>query len=354
MTGIASPELFAPETLVAGVMVLALNAYVLLGGADFGGGVWDLLAAGPRREAQRALIAAAIGPIWEANHVWLIAVIVLLFTAFPPAFAQLSTVLHIPLSLMLLGIVLRGSAFTFRSYGSADGMAERRWGRVFAIASTITPLVLGVCVGAVASGDVGAAAAGADGTRSFSAVYVAPWLSAFAVGTGVLTLALFAFLAAVYLTVAAADAALQEDFRRYALGAAAAVLLAAGLVLGLSYGEAPRMSTGLTTSPWAVPLQLATVGGAATAIAALWRRRYNIARIAAALQVSLILWGWVWSQYPYLLPPHLTISSAAAPRITLQLVLWGVAGGALLLIPSLLYLFRIFASVARETTSERG
>ena len=156
--------LFTLADVVAGVLVVALNAYVLMGGADFGGGVWDLLAGGPRRDAQRALIAHAIGPIWEANHVWLIVAVVVLFTGFPDAFATLATVLHIPLSLMLVGIVLRGSAFTFRSYGAKSGRAVRGWGRAFAIASTITPVLLGIAVGAVASGAAGDAAARLAGT----------------------------------------------------------------------------------------------------------------------------------------------------------------------------------------------
>src|ERR1700737_4839204 len=142
----AFASLGLPE-IIAGILVLALNAYVLTGGADFGGGVWDLFASGPRRDAQRTLIAKAIGPIWEANHVWLILVVVILFTAFPAAFATLGIILHIPLSLMLIGIVLRGSSFVFRSYGARDDATERRWGRVFAIASLVTPLLLGVIVG---------------------------------------------------------------------------------------------------------------------------------------------------------------------------------------------------------------
>src|SRR5437764_5309144 len=146
-----------PEMLAA-VMVVSLNAYVLTGGADFGGGVWDLLASGPRRAAQRELIASQIGPIWEANHVWLILVVVVLFTAFPAAFATLGVVLHVPLSLLLIGIVLRGSSFVFRSYGARDDATQQRWGRVFAMASVITPILLGIVVGAVASGATGAAA----------------------------------------------------------------------------------------------------------------------------------------------------------------------------------------------------
>src|SRR5688572_5170487 len=128
--------------LLAGAVMVSLNAYVLLGGADFGGGVWDLLAGGPRWKRQRALIAGAIGPIWEANHVWLILVVVLLFSCFPAAFTRMSVTLHIPLTLMLIGIVLRGSAFTFRSYDSQQDDVQRRWGAIFAGASTVTPVLL--------------------------------------------------------------------------------------------------------------------------------------------------------------------------------------------------------------------
>src|SRR5918999_2169128 len=141
--------------VLAALLAASLNAYVLFGGADFGGGVWDLLASGPRKRRQREVIAHAIGPIWEANHVWLILAIVLTFTCFPPVFARLGIVLHIPLTLMLVGIVLRGSAFTFRTYDSEHDAAQRRWGRIFASASVITPVLLGVSIGAVASGRVG-------------------------------------------------------------------------------------------------------------------------------------------------------------------------------------------------------
>src|SRR6195952_1744320 len=143
--------------LIAGIMMVALNAYVLLAGADFGGGVWDFFARGARRKEQRDLISHALAPIWEANHVWLILVIVLLLTCFPAAFSTIAITLHIPLSLMLIGIVLRGSAFIFRSYGSDDNATQQRWGRVFAIASIVTPVLLGMCVGAIVMGGLGGA-----------------------------------------------------------------------------------------------------------------------------------------------------------------------------------------------------
>ncbi len=324
---------------VAVLLALALNAYVLLGGADFGGGVWDLFATGPRRARQREVIAHAIGPIWEANHVWLILAIVLAFTCFSPAFARVMTVLHIPVSLMLVGIVLRGSAFTFRTYDDEHDAAQRRWGRIFSIASVVTPLLLGVCIGAVATGRVVAPTAG-----GFAERFVEPWLSPFPIGVGVLTVTLFGFLAAVYLTLESHDRELVEDFRRKALGAGVAVFLASGLVLVLSLSGAPLMSSGLMVSRWALPLHLATAAAAVAVFAALWYRYFRAARVAAALQVSFIFWGWVASQYPYLVPPDITVSSAAAPAVTLRLTLGALAAGALVLVPSMLYLFRVFKS----------
>ena len=189
-------ELALPEVL-AGVIAGSLNAYVLFGGADFGGGVWDLLARGPRTADQRALISDAIGPIWEANHVWLILAIVLTFSCFPPVFARLGTVLHIPLSLMLVGIVLRGSAFTFRTYDDEHDAVQRRWGRIFAGASLVTPVLLGVCIGAVASGHAGPVPTAGD----FADRFVDPWLTPFSLAVGLMALALFAHLAAVFLTL---------------------------------------------------------------------------------------------------------------------------------------------------------
>jgi len=327
--------------LLAGILFLALNAYALLGGADFGGGVWGLLARGPRKQAQRDLIAHAIGPVWEANHVWLILAVVLLFTCFPPAFARLGILLHIPLSLVLIGIVLRGSAFTFWRYGGESDAEQRHWAATFAVASLITPVLLGVTVGAVASGAVSGAPA--PGTRFFTG-YVAPWLTPFALSVGVFALVAFAFLATVYLTLEATEPELREDFRRRALGAGVALFGAALLVLVLSGSGAPRMRAGLIFAPWAVPLHLFTGAAAVAALSALWRRRYRVARLAAAAQVSLILWGWGISQYPYLLPPDLTVAAAAAPDVTLRLVLGGLALGAAVLFPSLYYLFRVFKS----------
>lgn len=343
-----------PDVLAASIFV-SLNLYVLLGGADFGGGVWDLVARGPRKERQRELIAHAIGPVWEANHVWLILAVVLLFTCFPPAFARLGTLLHIPLSLALIGIVLRGSAFTFWRYGGVSGDREQRhWGVVFAVASLITPLLLGTAVGALASGGLGRSEY-VPKHWDFVTTYLTPWLNPFALAIGLFTLIAFAYLAAVYLTleVEGGEPELQEDFRVRALAAGVALLVVAALALWLARREAPLVREGLGLARWALPLHLLTAAAAFAALVALHRRHWRVARVAAAAQVSLILWSWGLSQYPYVVPPDLTIAGIAAPQATLRLALGTLLLGAVVLFPSLWYLFRVFkqthpSSVVRQ------
>jgi cytochrome d ubiquinol oxidase subunit II len=242
--------------VLAAAIMVALNAWVLLGGADFGGGVWDLLASGPRKQRQRQLIAEAIAPIWEANHVWLVLAVVLLFSCFPPAFAVLSVQLHIPLTLVLVGIVMRGSAFVFRTYDSRRDEVQQRWGRMFSVSSLLTPMLLGVSVGAIASGAVGHRTWPV--TAAFTDRFVSPWLTPFTLGVGVLALSLVAFLAAVYLTVEAErEPELAGDFRRRALGAAAAVFVAAFGTLMLSPRFAPDVATLLWESPLSWPMHFA-------------------------------------------------------------------------------------------------
>jgi cytochrome d ubiquinol oxidase subunit II len=227
-----------PALLLGVVVVLALTAYALLGGADYGGGVWDLLASGKSAADQRTAIARAIGPIWEANHVWLILVVVVLFSAFPAAFARLSTQLHIPLMLALVGIILRGSAFMFRAYGPAEIRFQHRWGLVFAVASLMTPMLLGVVVGAITEGRLDPRAVG------FFDLYVAPWTTPFAWSVGVFALVLFSFLAAVYLTVSGGSEPVIEAMRIRALvsGAATGAL---ALTVFLLADSAPHVRSAL-------------------------------------------------------------------------------------------------------------
>lgn len=324
------------EVIVAGVMVASLVLYALLGGADYGGGVWDLFAFGPRARRQRQLIAEAISPVWEANHVWLILVVVVLFTAFPPAFATIATALHIPLTLMLIGIVLRGTAFTFRTYDVQRDDVQRRWSLIFSIASIITPILLGTILGAIASGTIRVE------NGAITSGFLRPWLAPFPLSVGFFALALFAFLAAVYLTVEAPERELQEDFRWRALLSGVVVGLLALTVFVLAKTGAPTVRAGISRTWWALGLHILTAIFATSAFVALWTRRYRIARFCAAAQVTMILLGWAFAQFPNLVEPDITISSAAAPPVTLELLLGALVLGAIVLFPSYYYLFRIF------------
>ena len=324
------------ETIIAGVMVGSLILYALLGGADYGGGVWDLFAVGPRATEQRKLIAKAISPVWEANHVWLILIVVILFTAFPPAFATIATALHVPITLMLIGIVLRGTAFTFRTYDVQRDDVQRRWSLVFSIASIITPILLGTTLGAVASGTIRVE------NGFVTSGFFSSWLAPFPLAVGFFALALFAFLAAVYLTLEAEDQKLKEDFRLRALLSGVAVGLLALTVFILAGTGAPTVRAGISRTWWALGLHFFTAVFAISAFFTLWTRRYKAARLFAAAQVTLILLGWALAQFPHIVEPDLTITSAAAPQITLELLLGALAAGALLLFPSYYYLIRVF------------
>src|SRR6201997_4146881 len=324
------------ETVIAGIMLISLILYGVMGGADYGGGMWDLLASGVRGQRQRHAIAEAIAPIWEANHVWLILVVVLLFSAFPRGFSTIMIALHIPITAMLIGIVLRGSAFAFRKYDSTDDAVQRRWSTIFGVASFFTPLFQGLTMGALATGDIHLV--GDHVTTGF----FAGWLTPFAFTCGLFALALFAFLAATYITVdTRSEPDLQQDFRLRAIWAQIASVGLAVLVFLTSRDGAPLMYRGLTN--WWAPLLLGwTIVSAVTALLALWFRIFNLARVAAVAQVTIILIGWALAQFPHLVTPNVTIQNAAAPESTLKLLLLDLGAGAVVLVPSLLFLLQIF------------
>jgi cytochrome d ubiquinol oxidase subunit II len=317
-------------------MLVALMVYALTGGADYGGGMWDLLAAGDRASRQREAIAEAIAPVWEANHVWLVLVIVLLFTAFPPGFSVIMIALHIPITAMLLGIVLRGSAFVFRKYDSTQDVVQRRWSTVFGVASFFTPFFQGLTLGALTTGDIRVA-----GDRVTTGFF-AGWLTPFALTCGLFALALFAFLAATYLTVdTQKQPDLQNDFRLRAIWAQATLVPLAVIVFITSKYGAPLMYHGLTN--WWAPVMLLWTGlSAMTATVAIGLRRFRLARIAAVVEVTLVLLGWGLAQFPHLVAPDVTIQNSAAPESTLRILLVALGVGAVVLLPSLVYLFQVF------------
>ncbi|MHB8483416.1 MAG: cytochrome d ubiquinol oxidase subunit II [Nitrospiria bacterium] len=324
------------EFIVASSILISLILYVLMGGADFGAGMWDLLASGTRAAKQRKAIADAIGPIWEANHVWLILVIVLLFTGFPRGFSVMMTALNIPVTAMLIGIVLRGSAFIFRKYDSRADTVQHRWSTLFGTASFFTPFFQGVVLGALTTGQIRV-----EGSRVISGFF-AGWLTPFAFTCGVFNLGVSAFLAATYLILEAEDQPdLQSDFRRRAVWSGLMLIPIGVVVFFISKRGAPELFQGLT-SRWG-PVLLGSMSlFAITALAALLLRCFTVSRIAAIGQVTLILVFWSVAQYPHLVMPDVTLLNARASEGTLRLLVMALGVGTFVLIPSLIFLFYIF------------
>ena len=332
-------------TIIGAILLLSLTVYGLTGGADFGGGVWDLLARGRSARAQRDLIARTLGPIWEANHVWLILVVVLLFVCFPLAFSAFMTALHIPIALMLVGITLRGAAFVFRAYGRDSEKDFRVWSRVFAISSTVTPFFLGVTLGAAISGRIGVDI----DTGVIDTDFVSAWLAPFPLALGVMVTVLFAFLAAVYLTHETRDEVLQSAFGTRAI-AASLTLAATAVVAGLlSRDGAPHLWAALTAGPPAWLFQGCIALVALGVMVTLRARRYLVARLLAGLQTVLLTMGWGLAQGDQLIVGQLTIHEAAAPDSVLRPVTIALLAGMVVLVPSFVYLYRVFAG-SKEAT----
>jgi cytochrome bd ubiquinol oxidase subunit II len=320
---------------VALIFVLAgLVFYVVLAGADFGAGFWQLAAGGGERGARiRELAHDAMAPVWEANHVWLIFVLTVTWTAFPVVFGSIASTLSIPLFIAALGIIFRGAAYALRA-GARAPRETHAVDTVFALSSILTPFALGTMIGGVASGRVPVGNAAGSLTSS--------WLNPTSIAIGVLAVAFSAYLAAVYL---AADAARGEDpelegwFRGRALGMGliAGVLAVAGLAV--LHSDAHRVFHRLVAGPGLVGLVISVIAGAAT-LALVWRRRFELARGTAALAVTGIVAGWALAQSPQLLP-GLTVQEAAASRSTLWATIIAVVAGGVILFPSLGLLFRL-------------
>lgn len=333
--------LYAAAILVAIGGGLAL--YALLGGADFGAGVWALLASGPSRDRQRTLISSAIAPVWEANHVWLIFVITGLFAAFPLAFEALSIALYLPFSIALLGIVLRGSAFAFAAQAGQGKGWLRLWMALFGTGSVLSPLALGAAAGAIASGVItvrnGKVASG----------LLELWTGALPMLTAVLAIVVCAYLAATYLTVeavGAADRELEDIFRRRALATGAFAGCLAMLGLLVIRVDAELLWRGMMRR--GLPFAGLSAFAGLWSMAAMYLRRYGQARIAAALAVAAVLGGWGASQWPYLVPPDITIIGSAAPAAALRAIAISILGGGAILAPSLFLLFKVFKSEPRQ------
>ena len=319
------------DSIVAAALFLGVLCYAIFGGADFGSGFFDLIAGNARTGARlRTLVDHSIGPVWEANHVWLIYVLVFWWTAFPTTFAAATSTLYIPFALALLGIVLRGASFAFRKYAPTIGHA-RFFGVVFATSSVLTPFFLGAVAGALASGRVPAQGYG-DPWSS--------WLNPTSIFGGVIAIGTCSFLAGTFLTADAdrtgqAELADRLRARTIALGLVTGVIVLAALI-PLRH-DARTLSDGLL-GRGAVLVVLSAVAGLATLVL-LARRRPARARYTAVGAVGSVVLGWGVAQYPWLLVDQLKIADAAGARPTLVGLLIVVGLAAVLVLPALAYLF---------------
>jgi cytochrome bd ubiquinol oxidase subunit II len=319
------------STFAAVVLVIGVVAYAVLGGADYGAGFWDLTAGGAERgRGPRHLVDLSLAPVWEANHVWLIFCLVMLWTGFPVAFAAIMTTLYVPLGLAALGIVVRGSGFAFRKVFVRTDQ-QRVVGAAFAASSVLTPFFLGTVAGGIASGRV---PTGGNGDP------MASWLNPTSLLGGALAVLACAFTAAVFLTAEArrrGEADLETYFRRRAqLTAVVTGAVALGGIALLS-ADAPRLFDNLLGR--ALPLVI--VSGLCGLGSLLLIRRLDprLVQGAAATAVAAIVAGWGVAQYPYLLGTHLSISEGAAPTPTLTALAVVAAAALVLVVPSMALLF---------------
>jgi cytochrome d ubiquinol oxidase subunit II len=319
--------------LAAALILLGLAAYIVFAGADFGAGLWYLLAGpGARGRPIRDFSYHAMAPVWEANHVWLIFVLVVTWTAFPTAFGSIASTLALPLFIAAIGIILRGTAYALRSGAPPDRETEGATGFIFGVSSVLTPFALGAAIGGVASGRVPVGNAAGDLWSS--------WLNGTSILVGALSVAVSGYLAAVYLAGDArrnGNAELARAFRTRALamGVGAGALAVAGVVVLRS--DARSLFDDLTSGAGLAAMLVSAAAGLAT-LALVRAERYEPARVSAALAVAAIVAGWGLAQRPDLLP-GLTLEEAAAGHATLVALLVATGVGLVVLVPSLVLLY---------------
>jgi cytochrome d ubiquinol oxidase subunit II len=329
------------------VMWLAIMAFAVLGGADFGAGVWDLVARGQTADQQRGALIRAIGPIWEANEIWLIFLVTGTWTAFPLVFSAVMTALFIPLSIALLGVVMRGAAFAFYSHFRAAIHVSSVWGRTFSAASTIAPFLFGAVAAAVVSGRIRVAPDG-----SVQANVITSWTTPFALACGCFAVALCACMAATYMTVEVSNQGemrLVRIFRRRALVSGAIAALLGTVAAWLASFYAVHLFNGLTTR--ALPLALAAVVVGVLTAVALLVGLYRIARMLVAAEVALILGAWAIAQLPYLIVPDVPITRGTAPPGVMAALLIAAIVSMILVLPSTWYMLHLFKARFREYPS---
>lgn len=333
-------------SLIVFFMGVALVLYTVFGGADFGAGIWECFTSRRDRARTESLVNKAIGPVWEANHVWLILVIVILFNAFPEVHRVISIHFHIPLSLVLLGITLRGTAFVCRYYDAIRDDSQKVYAWFFRVSSLLTPFMLGVCAAGLVAGVPATSTDYAD-------AYLWPWFNLFGAAVGLFACSLFAYVAAVFLIGESDDQSLRDLFRRRALQANLAAVLTGGMVFIMAHLRGVPLLGEFFDSPVSLGALLVV---SLLAVATHWllknTARTFVARVLVSGQVTLILLGWFASQYPVLLRvnggENLTLTSTLAPTATQTQMLIALLIGAVLIFPSLGYLFFVFKIKTRQ------
>lgn len=333
-----------PEVIVLLLILLALGIYTMFGGADFGVGVWQFNLALRAPAEDRALMHAAIGPVWETNHVWLIFAIVLLLNAFPPALAAAGQAIWVPLLLALVGIIFRGAAFAFRAYSIGAQKEQDRWEAVFALASTMAPFFLGAAAGTIASGAIELDADGRFRGNSLTA-----WMTPLAWYMAFFTVGMCAYAAAVLLAgegYRAGKPHLADRWRLRSLWIGSVVGAMAVIGLVVVKVSATHLWQGLMG--YAAPAVALSMAGGFLSLVAMGRRLYVLSAAGVFFAEFAVILAWGMSQYPYLIPQQMTIAQAAAPANVLVVMVVCALGGMALLAPGLIYLFVIFKTTTRE------
>lgn len=334
------------DYIVIAFLGLSILLYLVLGGADFGAGILELLTSPKNRIRTRNTLYHAIGPIWEANHMWLIIAIVILFVGFPFIYSEMSTYLHIPLLIMLMGIIARGTAFVFRHYDAVRDEMQWLYNRIFISSSFITPLFLGIIAGSMVSGHIGSQ------DNDFLSAYVFSWLHWFSVAVGLFTVSLCGFLASIYLIGEADDEHDKQRFIRKARSMNIAAVICGALVFLAAEAEHVPLRQWVFTNP----VGLTAVIAASLSLIALWyfiqRGKVMILRVLAGFQVTMILLAISYAHFPYFIiikdGPSLSLLEHQAPPKTMEALALALVLGSILILPALFYLYYSFQKHGNE------
>ena len=326
--------------VVIAFLFLAVLLYVLLGGADFGAGIIEMFTSDRNKDRTRIITYRAIGPVWESNHMWLVILVVILFVGFPEIYTTVSIYLHIPLLIMLLGIIARGTAFIFRHYDAVQDRFQFWYNKIFVYSSFITPLFLGIIAGAILQGNIEPHASG------FYAAFIAPWLTLFCLSVGLFMVALCGFLASIYLIGVAAGPYDRTRFV-YKAGVTNLLAIAAGVCVFLS---AWKQDIPLGIWIFGNPVSRYALVAASASLILLWyqllRGKTALLRVLAGFQVTMVLLSILYHHFPDILilkhHPPLSLLKNTAPESTLRALGWALLGGSLLILPFLGYLFYRF------------